>query len=164
MALLLLLRHAKAATPEGVADHDRPLAPRGRRDAPRVGTWLAGRGWVPDAIWCSDARRTRETTDLVREGLASGGADPVAAQPFRELYDTSAHQVLHLLAGAGASTQALLLVGHEPTTSEVASALTGRVPDFRTSTLAAIELPDGWSSAGAGAGRLVEVHTPGDPG
>lgn len=161
MALLLLLRHAKADTPEGVADHERPLAPRGRRDAPRVGTWLAGRGWVPDAIWCSDARRTRETTDLVREGLASHGADAVAADARPELYDTSAHQVLHLLAGADASTQALLLVGHEPTMSQVAAALTGQVPDFGTSTLAAIELPDGWATVAAGAGRLVEVHTPG---
>lgn len=160
MALLLLLRHAKADTPEGVADHDRPLAPRGRRDAPRVGTWLAGRGWVPDAIWCSDARRTRETTDLVREGLAAAGVDPVAAQPLAELYDTSGHRVLHLLAGADPAVQTLLVIGHEPTTSEVAAALTGRVPDFRTSTLAAIELED-WASVAAGAGRLVEVHTPG---
>lgn len=162
MALLLLMRHAKAATPDDVLDHDRPLAPRGRRDAPRVGTWLAGRPLVPDAIWCSDATRTRETTDLVREGLASAGADPVPARAMPELYDTSAHQVVHLLAQAPPEVGVLLVVGHEPTTSEVTAALTGRGVDFRTSTLATIDLPDGWTSAAPGAGTLVDVHTPGD--
>jgi phosphohistidine phosphatase len=162
MALLLLMRHAKAATPDGVPDHERPLAPRGRRDAPRIGTWLAGCRRVPDEIWCSDAVRTRETADLVREGLASAGAEAVPARAVAELYDTSAHQVLHLLAGAAASTRGLLVVGHEPTTSEVAAALTGVAVDFRTSTLATIDLPDGWASVGQGAGRLVDVHSPGD--
>ncbi len=162
MALLLLMRHAKAATPDDVPDHDRPLAPRGRRDAPRVGTWLAGRPLVPDAIWCSDATRTRETTDLVREGLASAGADPVPAQAVPALYDTSAHQVLHLVAGAPPQVDVLLVVGHEPTMSEVAAALTGRVVDFRTSTVATIDLPGGWTSAATGAGTLLDVRTPGD--
>ena len=41
MPTLALLRHAKSAYPAGVADHDRPLNARGRRDAPVAGRLLA---------------------------------------------------------------------------------------------------------------------------
>ena len=37
---LVLLRHAKSDYPGGVADHDRPLAPRGEREAGLAGEWL----------------------------------------------------------------------------------------------------------------------------
>lgn len=160
MARLLLLRHSKAGTPEGVLDRDRPLAPRGRRDAPRVGTWLAGCGRVPDEIWSSDAARTLETAELVRVGLAGSGAEAVPVQAFPDLYDTSAHQVLRLVAAADEATDVLLVVGHEPTMSQVAAALTGQAVDFRTSTVATVDLPEGWPSAAARTGTLVDVHNP----
>ncbi|WND38823.1 hypothetical protein RI578_33085 [Streptomyces sp. BB1-1-1] len=38
---LVVPRHPKPARPAGVADHDRPLAGRGRRDAPAAGRTLA---------------------------------------------------------------------------------------------------------------------------
>ena len=40
---LLLLRHSKSDYPQGVADHERPLAPRGEREAALAGDWLASR-------------------------------------------------------------------------------------------------------------------------
>ena len=66
---LVLLRHAKSEWPD-VADHERPLAKRGRRDAPVVGRWLAESGYAPDAVVCSTARRARETWTLAEAGLA----------------------------------------------------------------------------------------------
>ena len=48
MPRLILMRHAKAAWPEDCQDHDRPLAERGREDAPRLGAWLAAQDLVPD--------------------------------------------------------------------------------------------------------------------
>ena len=47
---LILLRHAKSAWPDDVPDHDRPLAPRGRRDAPAAGGWLRKADYVPDRV------------------------------------------------------------------------------------------------------------------
>src|SRR3981189_2616083 len=97
---LVLLRHAKSAWPD-VPDHERPLAKRGRRDAPAVGRWLGGAGhgpdagscsaappgrparapgvgrwlgesgYVPDAVICSTAQRARQTWELVATGLAA---------------------------------------------------------------------------------------------
>jgi phosphohistidine phosphatase len=57
---LILLRHAKSDWPD-VPDRDRPLAKRGRRDAPKIGRWLREHGYLPDTVICSDARRTRQT-------------------------------------------------------------------------------------------------------
>src|SRR5512132_2493363 len=53
---LVLLRHAKSAWPD-LPDHERPLAGRGRRDAPVMGRWLRTAGHVPDQVLCSTARR-----------------------------------------------------------------------------------------------------------
>ncbi|MFZ0755940.1 MAG: histidine phosphatase family protein, partial [Trebonia sp.] len=77
---LVLLRHAKSDWPD-VPDQDRPLAKRGRRDAPVAGGWLGRSGYVPDAVVCSTARRARETWELAADGLAR--ALPVAAPPVR---------------------------------------------------------------------------------
>ena len=65
---LILLRHAKSAWPD-VPDHDRPLAPRGHRDAPAAGRWLRKSGDIPDRVVCSTARRARETWELAGEKL-----------------------------------------------------------------------------------------------
>jgi phosphohistidine phosphatase len=60
---LILLRHAKSDWPD-VPDRDRPLAKRGRRDAPRIGRWLHDHGYLPDVVICSPARRTEQTWEL----------------------------------------------------------------------------------------------------
>ena len=64
---LLLMRHAKSDYPSGVIDHDRPLAPRGVREAGLAGDWLRSHMPPIDAVLCSTATRTRET--LTRTGL-----------------------------------------------------------------------------------------------
>ena len=64
---LVLLRHAKSDWPDDVPDHERPLARRGRRDAPAAGRWLRKSGYVPDLVLCSTARRARETWQLAEE-------------------------------------------------------------------------------------------------
>ena len=71
MKTLLILRHAKSdwETPD-VADHDRPLNGRGKRDAPRMGRLLRDENLVPDLIISSTAKRARKTAKLVAE--ASG--------------------------------------------------------------------------------------------
>ena len=63
---LLLLRHAKSDYPQGVADHDRPLAPRGIREAALAGDWLRAHAPAVDAVLCSTATRTRETLERTR--------------------------------------------------------------------------------------------------
>ncbi|MFE6686352.1 SixA phosphatase family protein [Streptomyces sp. NPDC057743] len=74
---LIVLRHAKSAWPEGVPDHERPLAGRGRRDAPAAGRWLRQRHCAPDVVLCSTSRRTRETWERIAAEL--GPSEPEQA-------------------------------------------------------------------------------------
>ena len=68
---LILLRHAKSAWPEDVPDHERPLAPRGRRAALAAGGWLRKADDAPDRVPCSTARRARETWQLAEQKLGA---------------------------------------------------------------------------------------------
>ena len=66
MKTLLLLRHAKSSWDNSdLADHDRPLNGRGRRDAPRMGQLLAQHDLTPDLIVTSAARRAATTAEPV---------------------------------------------------------------------------------------------------
>ena len=89
---LILLRHAKSDWPD-VPDRDRPLAKRGRRDAPKIGRWLRDRAYLPEIVICSDARRTRQTWDRVAREL--GGSPSVTFEP--RAYAASAMTLLYLV-------------------------------------------------------------------
>ena len=66
---LVLMRHAKSGYPDGVADHARPLAERGEREAALAGDWLRTSAPAIDAVLCSSATRTRQT--LERTGVVA---------------------------------------------------------------------------------------------
>src|SRR5688572_27313979 len=114
---LVLLRHAKAAHPDGIADTDRPLTPRGHADAAAAGAWLAKQQLTPDLVLCSPARRTRETWQGVRVAM---GADPTVRYE-RDLYAAGAAELLDLVRATDPAVRTVLVIGHNPTVS-VASA------------------------------------------
>ncbi|MBV9338789.1 MAG: histidine phosphatase family protein, partial [Solirubrobacterales bacterium] len=66
---LYVLRHAKSSWDDPMLDdHDRPLAPRGRKAAKLIGEHIQKAGIEPDQVLCSSSRRTRETLDAVAPG------------------------------------------------------------------------------------------------
>ena len=70
MTRLYLLRHAKSSWDEpGLADRDRPLAPRGRRGAERIAEHLRAENVRLDLVLCSPALRARRTLEIVRDGF-----------------------------------------------------------------------------------------------
>jgi len=162
---LMLLRHAKAASPAGVPDLDRPLAPRGREAAPRMGAYLADEQLLPDLVLVSPARRTRETWDLVGAKL---GATSVEFEP--RLYEASASRVLAVVRETADTVRGLLMIGHNPGLEDLAKLLVGHgdryayarlTQKFPTSGLAVIDFAvDGWSDIAPRAGRLDRFITP----
>ncbi|MET7422335.1 histidine phosphatase family protein [Dactylosporangium sp. NPDC005555] len=113
---LILLRHAKSVDPDPFpTDLERPLSPRGRRDAAAAGDWLRERSLLPDLIVCSTAVRTRETL----EGLKLGDV-PVVFE--HRVYLGPAHDTLDLLQGSP-DVATLLLIGHNPTLSMLSDLL-----------------------------------------
>lgn len=162
---IVLLRHAKADWPE-VADHDRPLADRGRKDAPVVGEWLASHGISPGLTLCSTAARTRETWKLVAHKLPRR---PRTVYEDR-LYEASPGEIIAVINEAPDEIEDLLVIGHNPGIQGVAEVLTGSAHGengelmsrhgFPTSALAVIGFQGPWKSAEPGVGSLEHYWAP----
>jgi phosphohistidine phosphatase len=165
---LLLLRHAKSAWPEEVHDHERPLAGRGRRDAPVAGHWLRSTGKQPDQAIVSTARRARETWQLAAAELA---AQPSVTFDER-VYGATAGDLLDLARQAPPGAQSLLIVGHDPAMQDLTLALTDADAEdnagklarvrlkFPTAAIAALEFTGSWQKLGPGRARLTAFVTP----
>jgi phosphohistidine phosphatase len=163
---LVLLRHAKSDWPD-VADHDRPLAKRGRRDAPVVGHWLGAAGYVPDAVVCSTALRARQTWELAANGLAAaapGAAPAVRYEP--RVYEATVLGLLMLIREFDAAWRTAVIVGHNPGLAELivglASPETAAPQAFPTAAVAVLGLPGPWAEAGPGEARLLAFTIPAD--
>lgn len=159
---LILLRHAKSGYPDGVADHDRPLAARGRREAALAGAWLAASQPQVETVLCSDALRARET--LACAGIAA----PVRHD--RRLYGAGVGEILDLLATVPARARTVLIVAHAPGIPQTAAALAGPGSDpvalaalrsgFPTSAVAVLSVPAPWDAVPPGSCRLLTLHVP----
>jgi phosphohistidine phosphatase len=159
----MLLRHAKSAWPD-VPDRDRPLAKRGRRDAPVIGRWLRDHGYLPDVVVCSAARRTRQTWELVAPEL--GGSRSVTFES--RAYAASALTLLYLVRELPGRYRAAMLIGHNPGMAELAASLAeppggnGAPIRFPTAAVAVLEFPGDWPDLAPGQARLLDFTTPAD--
>jgi phosphohistidine phosphatase len=162
---LVLLRHGKSAYPPGVSDHDRPLAPRGRREAALAGKWITRNAPTPDYIMCSSAARTRQTLE------ATGLATPTVLVDFTSsIYEAYPEELLELVTAAPLADRTVLLVGHAPGVPGLAEMLAGPGSDtdalrnleskFPTSALAVLTVQGRWADFGAGAATLVDFVVP----
>jgi len=145
---LLLLRHAKAEQAPGKPDHERKLAPRGRKDARAVGEWLRDAmqaGALPSSVvdlaLCSTSERTRQTLDVV----CAGGASVTDARFDSRIYDGSAASLMDVLREVPDSVSTVLMIGHAPGIPVLATAL---ARDGAGSTDAAERLPQGFPTSG----------------
>jgi phosphohistidine phosphatase len=157
---LVLLRHAKSAYPPGVPDHERPLSPRGRRDAPVAGELLGT--VVPrfDMALVSTATRARQTWELVRVHVA---ADAVVDVP--ELYLASPDTMLRRIRDVVVGT--LLVVSHNPGTEMLAEQLTANtdsseyrrmVAKFPTAAFAVLSADEPFGRWGYGDAQLTHFE------
>jgi phosphohistidine phosphatase len=135
---LILLRHAKSDWPD-VPDRDRPLAKRGRRDAPRIGRWLREHGYQPDVVVVSAATRTRQTWDLVAPEL--GGSPAVHFEP--RAYAASALTLLYLAQELPERHRTALLIAHNPGLSDLATSLATPPEGLPAPPESALALPAG---------------------
>lgn len=112
MKYILLLRHAKSSHDDaGLKDFDRPLAPRGKKDAPRMGQFVSNIEFLPEVIISSTAKRAAQTTRLFAE---AAGLDEDIVQWDRNLYYGSARHYLETIWALDKECQTAMLVGHNP--------------------------------------------------
>ena len=156
MRTLILLRHGKSDWSGGEPDHLRPLARRGRRQAPVAGRWLAEHVGVIDLAVVSPAERTLETWRLAAAELA-------VPPPVREddrVYAGSAPSLLGVLQELPGEVATVVLVGHNPGVEDLVASLTGRWVPMPTSSLAVIALPGPWSAAASTGAELLARGRP----
>jgi phosphohistidine phosphatase len=165
---LFLLRHAKSSWDDpGQDDHDRPLAPRGRRAVQVIGDHLRANKIAPALVLCSTSRRTRETLD----GVRPGGEQLI--EP--ELYGADASAVLERLRRVPDEIDSVMVIGHNPamqvlvlrlaaaagpaaaTGSELLAAVQRKFP---TGALATLEFECGWSELAPDTARLSAFVRP----
>lgn len=151
---LVLLRHAKSAWPDDLADHERPLAGRGRREAPLAGRWLADSVPEIDLVVCSSAVRTRQTWDLVVAQLAG---DPELRVEDR-VYEASAAGLLDLVRRLPDDAQTVLVVGHNPGLEDLVGLLSGTWSRMLTSTIAVLAVDGDWTGLDEGGATLETIE------
>ena len=162
MRTLYLLRHAKSSWEDpALPDRDRPLAPRGRRDAKRVGEHLRRLDLTPALVLCSSSARTRETLDLLGPAVSKA-----AISVEEQLYGASSEVLLARVRAVPEEVASVLLIGHNPGVHELARVLASSGTDlerlegkFPTAALATLALPR-WRKLRARDAELVAYVVP----
>lgn len=140
MKYILLLRHAKSSHDDSsLKDFDRPLAPRGERDASRMGQFIRDIEYMPGAVISSPAKRAKQTTRLVLDGA---GLDDEIVSWNEDFYYGSADNYLKSIQQLDHPADKVMLVGHNPKLESIARRLCGdgaiRMP---TTALVCFEQP-----------------------
>ena len=123
---LFLLRHAKSSWDDpDLADHERPLAPRGDRACGLLADHLRATGLAPDLVLCSSAVRAVQTLEGVRAGLPAEAAVEVDGG----VYGAGPSILLRRLRGLDEEVGSAMVVGHNPAIEELALGLAGEGGD-----------------------------------
>lgn len=166
MRKVILVRHGKSSwdDPE-LDDHDRPLAPRGRRASPVIARWLEARGHAADRVLCSSAVRARETHAAMAQAVAMPEA---TVEP--DLYHAAPGQMLERLRAIGPQAASVMVIGHNPGLAALARRLArpkvraGCARAFRHFPTAAAAVftfdTEDWGALGWGTGTFVDFAVP----
>jgi phosphohistidine phosphatase len=167
MRRLILFRHAKAERSQpGAADRARGLIERGRKDAARMGAYMAKHALTPDRVLVSPALRTQETW----KSASAAFCPTPGATTVERLYDAGEHTLLAIIKDVPTSAHTLLVIGHNPGLHELARLLIASgdieareqlIEKLPTSGLVIIDFAvDAWNRLHPHSGRLERFVTP----
>lgn len=157
MRTLVVMRHAKSAWPGDVVDRERPLARRGRRQAPEAGGWIAAHLPLLDLAVVSTAGRAVETWQLIA-GQLGDGEPPVRLE--ERIYQGWDHGLLAVVRELPDDARAVVLVGHNPGVEELVERLTAAPVQMTTSAIAVVRWEGHWDDAGRARAELVAHGRP----
>jgi len=159
---LLILRHGKSDWSRPVDDFHRPLKKRGRKNATRMGSWLAGQGLVPDYVISSPAVRALETARLACSAMQ------FSLENIREkvvVYEADEVQLLQVVRAIPKKTKRLLLVGHNTGMEDFVLYLGAEAvywPEdgklMPTASLARFRVTKPWATLGADTAEFVQIQ------
>jgi phosphohistidine phosphatase len=165
---LYLLRHAKSSWADAsLDDHDRPLAPRGKKATSALARHLASEGIRPALVLCSTAVRARQTLD----GVAASLGDDVDVWEEDVLYGAGSRELLRRLRRLPPAVPSVMVVAHNPGLEDLALELIDGGDDealarlnrkFPTGALATLLIPGEWKALAPRQGTLTAYVVPKD--
>src|SRR6266550_4389939 len=159
MKTLFLIRHAKSSRDNtALADKDRPLNDRGKREAPRMGKRLAKRRVKPDLILSSPATRALATAEIIAKKLDYKPRNIVVDD---RLYAVEAEQLLDVIRQLDDGAKRVMLIGHNPELTELAHRLSSKITHLPTCAVAEFKFNvKSWSNIGKAKLAKVALDYP----
>lgn len=163
----MVVRHAKSDYPLGVPDSHRPLAERGRHDAPLMGRWIAGFVGAVDVAVVSPAVRAQQTWQL----LAGAMPQPSEVRSDARIYEAWGSRLVDVVVDLPYEARTAIIVGHEPGVSDLALHLSNQenhklhrriASRYPTCGVTVLQSTHGWDEFAPGCARLVEFVAPKD--
>jgi phosphohistidine phosphatase len=153
---LVLIRHAKSHWAGDQDDFERPLAKRGKRQAPESGAWIAANLHLDLAV-VSPAARAHATWEMVADQL-----DEVPEVRLDErVYAASNRTLLSVVRELPEEATTAALVGHNPGLEDLVTLMTGSWVAMPTSAVAVLDVNGSWADAGPGAVLRTSGRPPG---
>lgn len=165
MKRLFLLRHAKSSWDDPhLADHDRPLARRGRNAAKQIASYMKDKSFEPSIVLCSSALRARQTWEIVAPAFPR----PTVIEIDSSLYQAGTEELISQLRHIPRGASSVLLIGHNPALQELVLRLASENAQlqllrekFPTAALAVIEAPiNEWEELEFATTELADFVTP----
>lgn len=112
MKTLYVVRHAKSSWDDtDLADIDRPLNERGKRDAPRMAKRLKEKSIHPELFLSSPARRAFSTARRIGE-VVGYKKDHIKTE--KKLYHASENEIFNVVRGLSDKSGSVMIFGHNP--------------------------------------------------
>lgn len=161
MKQLYILRHAKSSWGnKDLEDFDRPLANRGEKDAKKLCAFVEMNGLVVDKVMCSNAKRTKETFDLIANGFNFPIEDAFYTE---DLYFGDVKNIVNSLRKLDEELNNILIIGHNPTLHMLVETLTENIINkFATCNLAIINIKGEWKTLDFHKSSLKSLIRPKD--
>lgn len=159
MKYLTIIRHAKSSWKDhSLADEDRPLNKRGKRDAPMMGKIIAKKIPQPDLFLSSPAKRAITTAKIISQKIAFAKK----LKKKEQIYAADVETLLKLISKISNKYQQVFICGHNPGCLDLANYLCreqiGRLP---TCALVSLEFHiDNWQEIEQDTGKLVLYDYP----
>ena len=148
MKQLLIVRHAKSSWDDfNISDHERPILEKGKRKTIAVANQLKQKNIKPDLIISSTAVRAKETAMILANELEVPEDKIIYNKHIYHAYDD---EVLSELYGLDNNINTVMVVGHNPTLTDIVNHFSKKIIDnLPTSAVASITFKtDKWENTG----------------
>ncbi len=160
MKRLILCRHAKSSWKDlSLADHDRSLNKRGKKNAPIMGQRLLECGAVPEHIISSSAKRAVRTAVIISKVI---GFPEHKIEIHKKLYGASASDIIQFVNNLDSMWSSVMLVGHNPEFTMLTNWLGGvHIENVPTCGIVGLDFEaEHWREVQEGNGKLVFFEYP----